>query len=182
MKLLYSHLIFMLLITNVIFAQQDSLETEKTFGFGLSFDQERYYFPINISQSFRLEPEFYIRKYEPDNNDVYDRSYQTIKIGIGIFPKYNLNKACIYTGLRIGYNFDESKAEVYKNTGEGYYIIPTLGGEYLIEKIFSLGIELQLKYTSYDNINLMREKAETKEYNSKRLSTLTLFFIRIYVW
>ncbi len=182
MKSFITLIIFLILFSNITLAQQDTLNTEKTFGFGITFEQERYYIPINISQLIRLEPEFYINNFESDDNEFYNYKYNRIKIGIGIFPKYKIRNTWLYAGIRIGYQFDDSKDREYKNTDEGYYVIPALGGEYLIENLLSFGIEFQLKYTSYDNRNLMADKSEVKEYNSRQLSTLTLFFIRIYIW
>lgn len=129
-----------------------------TYGLGVSLDQglvayssyaystivypgtqASIYFPIFISNRFRIEPEFGVLGLERNS-----RSNYNFRFGLGLFP-FSLRKSVIiYGGLRFGFILSTSQDEKKWDIFAG----PSFGGEYFFSKHFSLGAETQLNYVS----------------------------------
>ncbi|MHA2032646.1 MAG: hypothetical protein ACW99Q_25020 [Candidatus Kariarchaeaceae archaeon] len=119
------------------YCQEDEPNSGK-IGVGISFfnlvdfllfiDEIAYtnsiYFPINISDRFRIEPEIGVLS---SGSDVL------YSLGLGVFGLSGTNDISWYYGMRIG-------------TWNAHFIkiAPTLGGEYYLSRRFSLGAEAQI--------------------------------------
>ncbi len=83
----------------------------------------------------------------------------------------------IYYGARIGFihatsSEKLSSGESCEESGNGFYVAPTIGGEYYLSNSFTIGGESQLRYVSY--------KEKDEESTSTLMGTRTIFFIRVY--
>ena len=138
------------------------------------------FIPINISPTFRIEPEFGLYMSTLESNDESDKlKLGNLNLGIGFFPMINKKNIKIYYGPRVGLIYSSSN-EYYNDTkseisGIGFYIAPVVGGEFYFAKHFSLGGEGQLKY-SYSSL----KEDDDEKGSSLILSTRTLVFIRFY--
>lgn len=139
--------------TNV-FGQNESGNNRK-FGIGVSLFSlndainssnggfaSSIYFPINVSDQFRLEPEIalFSSKYTDFHN-----------IGLGFFKLENSKELLLKYGARVG---------VMSN--DMFHISPTLGAEYFLSPRFSLGAEAQLR--------ILFVKSETAVYTTTSAS------------
>ena len=130
-------ILILLTISSNINAQEETRNPGK-FGIGVSIFNfsdfvlidgdlgysNSFYFPIAISDKFRLEPE--IGFIIADAELLYN-------IGLGIFGLSVKNNLLLSYGLRIG----------AFNT-EYYHISPTIGTEYLFTNQFSIGAQFQI--------------------------------------
>lgn len=168
------------------------------------------FFPITISSYFRIEPEIrFMRKSSSSdreskendfNNTSTSENTSTSKhfhIGIGIFPVIPKDSYNLYLGVRLGYirisssheyNSISSSIDYYHNykskvkeSTNGYYIAPAIGGEYFLSDYFSLGGEVQVEYTSLKG----EEKNEgdnqgITDRSSSSTSARALILVRFY--
>lgn len=135
------------------------------FGIGVSARSEDgfLYVPIDISNSFRIEPsvrygtsELKFSESEEDSSDTQET--ETWEIGVGLFGLKQVTEAAhIYFGARLAYVESESTIAQPLSFGDvaysqskqdGYRIGPTLGFEYLFGGHFSIGGEAS--YTFLD--------------------------------
>ena len=148
-----------------------------------------FFVPIQFSPNFRIEPEVGLFKYSQERdeeNSKSETSANIFQLGVGICPMVHYNNFDLYYGARAGYlkvtSTDEYTTSNYtqksEETGSGYYIAPVLGGEYYFSKLFSVGGEVQIKYT---NMKIETENNLDKiEETSSSFVTKSLVFLRIY--
>lgn len=126
-------IILLLSSVNQLSAQdQDSTK----FGFGATFfNMGEYayefqaantiYLTYDVSEKLRIEPTI---------GFALSKGLNQITVGVGIFKKKELSHFNLLYGARLG-----------SGNSERFFIAPTLGGEYLIIKHFSVGSEVQLR-------------------------------------
>lgn len=141
--------LFMLFATNS-FATQ--------FGIGISgtSDDQRIYFPINITDSFRTELSLAVSTAELERNDAKQEN-DLADMGVGLFlTKTVYEKTKLYYGSRFTYMYGKIKYR-YTDSNDnasydqnGYSIAPTIGLEYYITDHISLGGEAEYSYRKLD--------------------------------
>lgn len=132
------------------------------FGVGISArsDDGWLYVPIDVSQSFRIEPSIRYGSSELSfsSGSLESQDSETWEFGVGIFGLKKITDAAhIYYGARLAYVDTESSSTQTSTIGtairgvstqDGYRIGPTLGFEYLFGGHFSVGGEAS--YTFFD--------------------------------
>lgn len=138
--------------------------------------------PIEMSPSFRIEPEFgYFRASVENKNAVTQTETVTNwRIGAGLFPQKTYDKFVLYYGARIGYisqtQTDEVNGSKEEATTTGFYIAPAIGGEHFLSDHFSLGGEAQLTIASLSS----EREGSDYEQSILLLNTRGLVFFRFY--
>ncbi len=142
-------------------------------GIGINHGANTIYLPLNIIENIQLEPEFSYYDYNMED-DQYVHKNKRFSVGIGIFPKINLELFDFYYGLRAGY----IKTDTYSRNGKGYYIAPTLGTEYFFTKRISIGGEAQLKYSEVkgDIIN----QPDVNKFEEEEINIINHLMFRFY--
>ena len=122
------------------------------FGIGIaarSSDDGSLYFPIDIGESFRIEPgvRYVEREVLQGRDSTYD---ETKEIGLGAFGRKKVSEAArVYYGVRAWYAETEtSYRQSFRvvESMDGYELAPTLGFEYLFGKHFSVGGEVAYSF------------------------------------
>jgi len=111
--------------------------------------------PINVSARFRLEPEVGFQYASSDGPSGKSDSYKTVHVGAGVFGLTTPDDHfTIYYGIRVAYlrfsHYSGSGAAPNGYsfpTANGYFLAPTVGGEYFLGDHLSLGGEVQFRYT-----------------------------------
>lgn len=161
---------FICVIFSLLFSFNFSLgQTElPESGIGLSASYQDNHLdiqmPIWLSNKISLAPAFGV---------VYVEGEETA-ILFGLFPRFYLKKAKVspYLGFRIGFVY--SKPENTDSTFDGLLGI-CAGGEYFLDKHFSIGIEAQLNASKSDENSLTFGNP-----GGINLNTATSFFATIY--
>jgi hypothetical protein len=172
---------FSILISYSSLQAQDSLKVESfKFGFGAAvFERLEFYFPINISDQFRIEPILELRitnaKSEQSNNDGI-----SLEFSIGIFPIVKYDKLNIYYGARIGYIYTDKKSDYDEDRTKGLIISPTIGGEYFLISRFSLSTELHYEYKYYNYRYKYYDELENNYISSG--NTRANIILRVYLY
>jgi len=129
------------------------------FGVGVSAksNDSTIYVPIDINDSFRVEP---LVRYSKDTSVFAGgrSKYETYEIGTGLFKLYPLTESIhIYYGGRLSYlnlkaetNFQAPVVDFNRSSSDGYRIAPTLGFEYFFKKHLSIGGEAQWYYSDLE--------------------------------
>ncbi len=134
----------------------------------------------------------------------YETKTSVYQIGLGIFKKMSKKNIDLYSGIRGGfihsavknkgnstyvhdyYGYQDTEIERYDNkeTTSGFYIGPTIGGEYFLSNHFSLGAEVQVKYYSTNTKEEDNENSDDgddkDELSVSSISTKPLVFVRFY--
>ncbi|MFH1051868.1 MAG: outer membrane beta-barrel protein [bacterium] len=158
------------------------------------------YFPIQLENGLRFEPEFGIYTIKQNTPDFYydsiinnEVSSKTLSYGIGAFYKIKVDSTFgYYPGIRVGVMtsyqdekyFPETKNLVNNNTKQlTYYLALVIGGEYLFSKHVSLGAELHLNYTSVGkptttpkSEEISWEQTETNSFRNTGIIFLRFYF------
>jgi hypothetical protein len=114
--------------------------------------------PINVSSRYRVEPEIgfqHVSSRTSGQSSSNDASDTSVHVGAGVFglttPKDHFT---IYYGIRLAYlRFSQSTGSPNGTNGysfptaNGYFVTPTVGGEYFLGDHLSLGGEVQFRYT-----------------------------------
>lgn len=192
------------LVSSSSFADENAGERNR-FGVGISLFEEflsiigstyvsdltggvNIYFPTRIGGNIKIEPEigvmFLSYDYEHEG-EIYDGSERVIRIGFGIGPIVQRGKLDIYYGLRFGLAFVSLKdfgRTIYSPEGTeeelsktDWYIAPAIGSEYFVSPHFSVGGEVRVEFTSYDEWN--ESSSITNLYT---IQNRNLFFVRWY--
>lgn len=156
---------------------------EVDYGVGLSLQNSDgvIHLPINISDTWRIEPS--LRYVESERESAFSNSdTRYVELGVGVFKKKVVaEKVALLYGARVGYL--ESKY-TYSSDGDssskenGYTIAPTLGVEYNIAENFSIGGEIALKY--YDIDGSEDDFGDDEDTSEKYLSTQTGISVRYF--
>ena len=151
---------------------------------------------LAVAPNFRIEPEigFFRSSSEIEqngDNGSYD-SKSTLKsfhVGVGIFPMVSQEKSKLYYGARLGiirnsssressYSYEGySDSDEDSNKASGFYVAPTIGGEYFLSNHFSLGGEAQLRYSTFSEEG---DDNNNAELSASSTATKALIFIRFY--
>jgi hypothetical protein len=189
-------LILVVIITGnaAIMAQTDDNSfTLRTFGLGLHMEQFKWndlnldaatppankmILTFNVIQNLRIEPVFGFNSYTDKDSERNDNSYH---IGCGIYGMKLFNRTNIYAGLKLGNTSYKSERKDWntdaKRTDKSnlFAIGPGVGCEYFFGKHFSIGGEINLKYSSYKEKDQDREDKGTAV-----LTTDTGLILRFY--
>lgn len=152
------------------------------------------YVPINVSATFRIEPEvgFTNTSEKSDYMDIKRVStLNTFHFGVGIFPVFiNYENYNVYFGGRIAYETVEiireytfaSETDKNEENLSGFSFGPALGGEYLLSEYFSLGGEAQVIYQSLsgEDKGIDNNTNEKTDLDNSSFSTSVLIFFRFY--
>lgn len=114
--------------------------------------------PIDITSRFRIEPEVGYYRNSTSNERVgtpaqtSTNSSAHLHVGAGAFGLASTERFTIYYGARVAYL---RTTQSIVNPGfsstfsaPGFFVAPALGGEYFLWDRFSLGAEVQVRYTS----------------------------------
>jgi hypothetical protein len=113
-------------------------------GASIGTGDDTIYIPINLSESFRIEP--YVSAYKVNDADY---SYRRSRLGVGLFKlEKTSSQTSMYWGARASYidGRDSDDGEF-----DGYSIAPVLGFEYFPVKNFSVGGDVALEYIDIDS-------------------------------
>lgn len=153
-------------------------------GLNLNFSnpQSSIYVPINVTESFRIEPsfDFYIgsNSEKSNRNNTYNQDTSYYAISLGFFGRKPLIQSFyLLYGGRFGY-FNQTHEYKSSNQGNsvsnleegnyfGTYISPTIGFEYFIIEKLSLGAEFFIVFAeSFDNDEWSRSDDDIKVESS----------------
>jgi hypothetical protein len=148
--------------------------------------------PIDVSETFRIEPVLGYSRLttsreidapDDDLNEETSTTLTSLRIGVGAFAKASRgNDTNLYFGGRVGYNrasrstddgdlrnTDDDDEEDSSNAS-GFFIGPTVGGSYFFSDFFSIGGEVEARYS-----NIGTSEAETGNFTvSEDVTTITL--------
>jgi hypothetical protein len=180
------------------------MNTEKMrFGFGAALGKEvvmmgesalfnsvdfpSFYFPIFLSSTLKVEPEFGFWKYSYKNAE--EKSLSLMHFGVGVFLVKWCNRMNLQFGGRIGIMRTSSHykysymSETYDSEGSktDIYFGPALGGECFVCTNLSLGGEIQFLYGKMGNWKYKDENDSESDYKEYLMTTKTLFFVRWYL-
>ena len=155
-------------------------------GIGVSIQSEdsRVYVPIDITESFRIEPLVrYYKNEESEGDSEYKTKYS--EIGAGFFGKSGLTENLDFLyGVRVAYT-KEKRVYQYANFDrdldlelDGYAIAPTIGFEYFVMEKFSIGGEVALAYTKMDGEE--DDSGDKIDVDDKTTETDTSLNVRFY--
>ncbi|MCK4359769.1 MAG: outer membrane beta-barrel protein [Candidatus Cloacimonetes bacterium] len=186
--------LFMFLIWNNAYTQESTQQKQVQFGLGIGISDikditqlftdagiaPQVFLPINISSKFRIEPGIAYFQTSSERTN-YESSSKIFSIGLGIFPMTPKGAINIYYGARIGFihatsSYKSGGSYSSEESGNGFYVAPTIGGEYYLSNSFTLGGEAQLRYVSYKE----KDEDDDEESTSTLMGTRTIFFIRVY--
>lgn len=188
------------------------LYTFGNIGIGLStfnYDSGNYYennyssseilIPIQISNSFRLEPSLRYSAYKTTDEitvEEYEYEYKSevIDIALGIFYTSQIKKKfTFYIGPRIGYiSYNASRTYTYAYDNDiysdeypssGYTFSPSLGLEYEFFDNFRIGGELSVRYEKiFGDLNesYNGEEEDTGDNNDESTTTVAKFILRYF--
>ncbi len=161
------------------------------------------YLPINLSSRFRVEPLIAVvfsdreekREITTDGyaGTLDENSQMYLDVGVGLFLMSEMNKLRLYYGTRQGYlrisSLDEEKKtrerDSWETTGKrketqnGFYIGPTVGGEYSLSAKLTLGAEAHVAYSFLDG-KLENKLIGNSDVTQSSITTRGLAFIRFY--
>jgi hypothetical protein len=167
-------------------------------GLGVGFGQNSglIYAPINVTPSFRVEPFFAYYKEKNTSGEPFAsaQSYSNYVAGVGLFVTQRVAENIdVFGGSRLGYlSRKEKRTQTsysfapteYSSESSGYFIAPTIGFEYYLQKNISIGAEAAISYiktsgnsVSYDYYSNGNQKSDTK---SSSTSTTTAVVIKYY--
>jgi hypothetical protein len=139
--------------------------------------------PIEMSSSFRLEPEvgFSSATDEQSSGSFTSKESTTSwRIGVGLLGMKKYSPFTLYYGARVGYITltltDEDDSGTDELSSSGFYVAPALGGEHYFSDHFSLGGEAQIIYASVST-----EPDEGNwEQDLSAINTRVLVYIRFF--
>ena len=188
--------VLILLIWNNVYTQEPPPQKKTQVGIGVSItdikDLFQYiegagppateiFIPINISPTLRIEPEIGFFQSSSENEN-FKSSSKSFSFGLGIFRMNLKDGINLYYGARLGLTRTSSSFEYSYNGSatdeqsvEGFFIAPTVGGEYFLNNSFTLGGEAQLRYASSSG-----KDEDDEEMTTSTTATRALLFIRFY--
>jgi len=143
-------------IVSSMFLSFCSVYAAADVGIGVSVNSQdrRVYMPIDVSESFRIEPQFTYFE-QSISVPTFDNDTEYTAFSLGLFKKQKMAENFnFFLGARIGYVQDERKTEsdTSMSTSDlsGYSIAPTIGFEYYVFDKLSIGGEVAWSYTDLD--------------------------------
>jgi hypothetical protein len=115
------------------------------------------FLPINVSSRVRLEPEVGFGWVTSTSTGSSGRtsSLSTLHVGAGAFGVASGDRHAIYYGARVAFlRYTQSSAsdgepnDYTYPAANGFFVAPTVGGEYFVSSGISIGGEAQLRVTS----------------------------------
>lgn len=170
-----SAMVILILAQHTAYSQQVSGDRPRRFGVGVAgAESSVILFPISINRSFFVEPEVRLGRrtstessfFVPGDRPARGESTRTstgagFSIGSGIFAASWTGGFKTYYGARLGYVHSSDTTEIrqrfpgssvfrkqlFSSEDNGVFGAPVLGGEYFLTERFSLGGEVQFRYT-----------------------------------
>jgi hypothetical protein len=110
------------------------------------------FMPMTPSPHLRVEPEIGFQWASTTNANGSTQSNTVVHFGSGIFGLATKDRFTAYYGARIAYlHFDQFSGSGQNGfsfpDANGYFIAPSIGGEYFIADRVSVGGEVQVRYT-----------------------------------
>lgn len=144
---------------------------------GVSSGAAAIYVPIDFG-SFRIEPEFGLRRFSSEQGDV-EASETSIILGTGVFAEgATVANTVIYYGGRVGIaRYSESIETPAGDNDESVtdlFLGPAVGAEYYFSERFSLGGEAQLMFTA------IGQEDDDDDGSASLLQTGAILFVRWY--
>ena len=137
------------------------------------------------SNKFRIEPNFGYYTTSQDYSDAgnsTERSTTNIRTGLVIaYNNTNIESMNLYYGIDIGlvlssYSYTSNYSDQSNDDSKSdFFIGPAVGGEYLFNRYFSLGGEINLNYISIGHYDY------EGDYSSWAISTRGVIYLRWYV-
>lgn len=118
--------------------------------------------PIDISDSFRIEPTFEYARFEENNLYGVPSNPEFITtevgLGVGLFGQRKIDKAVnFYYGARLNYSYYSfertNPSPSATDERHGYKAVPTLGLEYFLTDALSLGAEAGWYFEYLDSVD-----------------------------
>jgi len=141
--------------------------------------------PIDVSETFRIEPVLGYSRLTtsssvdgPDYEEETSTTLTSLRIGVGAFAKASRgNDTNLYFGGRVGYNrvsynrVRQRNDDDYEESSNpsGFFIGPTVGGSYFFSDFFSIGGEVEARYS-----NIGTSEEEDDFTVSEDVTTITL--------
>ena len=125
---------------------KEGTNEQRTFGVGISlfnlnfvtvfdyYNSNSIFIPINVGNKVRVEPSFGFSS---------NRGERLYNPGVGVFLKKNLSKFNILYGVRFNTLINQSTYSGRTRTDKVFQYSPAVGGEYYLNKHFSLGAEIK---------------------------------------
>jgi hypothetical protein len=118
------------------------------------------FIPIEVTPQFRLEPEvsFYrnasVQTADNPPGSVFQSTAASWRLGTGVFMSSSELPFVMYYGARVGYlrdttNISSTTTSATAFVIPGFFVAPTVGGEYLLSDRLSLGAEVQVRYSRW---------------------------------
>lgn len=156
-------------------------------GLGISVqnNDQRFSMPIDITESFRIEPMFGFSKEESKDTQYsdFEETREGYYVGAGFFGQAELveNLNFLY-GARISYLTIENKGKSdfsdYETEADGYSFAPTIGFEYFLVEKLSIGGEFSVEYNKSDGES--KEDLDTYDFSEESTNTDTSLSVRFY--
>ncbi|MFC4309042.1 hypothetical protein ACFPN2_08120 [Steroidobacter flavus] len=151
------------------------------FGIGIaarSTDDRSVYLPIDIGESFRIEPHLRYAKNEARNDVDFDK---TLDVGVGVLGLRKVGEAArVYFGARLSYIESEYRSQpsgfIFSQDVDGFAVAPTFGFEYLFGQHLSLGGELEYRFVDLEGN--FRQQGLTRDTERKSQGTQTRVVLR----
>ena len=201
-------LVTFLILVLTIFSFPQNEESSVQFGFGVNLsrevptftsneDMEIITLPIDLAnfsfvikgKNFRIEPSLgYFSLSNEGSIDQYNYDYSASNFRIGAVIAYNnssFESMNFYYGIDIGVILSSisSSSNIPNSTSTDmsktdFFIGPAIGGEYMFNKYFSLGGEINLNYVSVGNYSDGEDESDTTTW---LISTRGAVYVRWYV-
>ena len=201
-------LVTFLILVLTTFSFPQNQESSVQFGFGVNLsrevptftsneDMEIITLPIDLAnfsfvikgKNFRIEPSLgYFSLSNEGSIDQYNYDYSASNFRIGAVIAYNnssFESMNFYYGIDIGVILSSisSSSNIPNSTSTDmsktdFFIGPAIGGEYMFNKYFSLGGEINLNYVSVGNYSDGEDESDTTTW---LISTRGAVYVRWYV-
>ena len=201
-------LVTFLILVLATFSFPQNQESSVQFGFGVNLsrevptftsneDMEIITLPIDLAnfsfvikgKNFRIEPSLgYFSLSNEGSIDQYNYDYSASNFRIGAVIAYNnssFESMNFYYGIDIGVILSSisSSSNIPNSTSTDisktdFFIGPAIGGEYMFNKYFSLGGEINLNYVSVGNYSDGEDESDTTTW---LISTRGAVYVRWYV-
>lgn len=159
----------------VAFAQDTTRQPQPRWGIGISVSGNTgvIFVPIEVSQRFRLEPEFDVYRGESRRRD-YSSTQTNLSVGSGFFAMTRTGNVNVYYGARLTITSMLStwkdRGEPDERSGSGFSVGGVVGGEYFLGDRFTLGGEARLI------VSYLRRYGDSTVFRTRGLGLLRYYF------
>ena len=177
------NLIMMKKLSAIALATLISSTAAAEIGIGLSAkeDTSTIFFPMDLSDTFKLEPGIAFSDASQDEED-FEISLTRWELSLGAFLVNNISqKFDVLLGARFSLLDVESEVTIdgqkNESSSEGFGIAPTLGFEYFVIDNLSLGGEVALAYTSTESeVEGFDGSTENSSWNTETALNVRFYF------